>query len=150
MWGGVHDLTFKGFDCLPVAPLLGSFFEAGSGLAQGQCDNQGWRSLFFQRLFLRFLCFIGGWEEGQWATGNGRERGSSGNLSTQSGVSRCRPTDGQAHSLGGRASINPVSLGSQTDPFERLQTRRSTPDSSCLAKVVLKNDELKGKLKKKR
>ena len=65
MWGGVHDLTFKGFDCLPVAPLLGSFFEAGSGLAQGQCDNQGWRSLFFQRLFLRFLCFIGGWEEGQ-------------------------------------------------------------------------------------
>lgn len=51
---------------------------------------------------------------------------------------------------GRRASINPVSLGSQTDPFERLQTRRSTPDSSCLAKVVSKNDELKGKLKKKR
>ena len=157
MWAGVHDLTFKGFDCLPVAPLLGSFFEAGSGLAQGQCDNQGWRSLFFQRLFLRFLCFIGGREEGQWATGSGRERASSGNFSTQSGVSRCRAsarscahTDGQAHSLGGRASINPVSLGSQTDPSERLQTRRSTPDSSCLAKVVSKNDELKGKFKKKR
>ena len=59
-------------------------------------------------------------------------------------------SQGQAHRPGGRASINPVSLGSQTDPFERLQTRRSTPDSSCLAKVVSKNDELKGKLKQKR
>lgn len=161
MWAGVHDLTFKGFDCLPVAPLLGSFFEAGSGLAQGQCDNQGWRSLFFQRLFSGFFVLLVDGrrdrEEGQWATGSGRERASSGNFSTQSGVSRCRAsarscahTDGQAHSLGGRASINPVSLGSQTDPIERLQTRRSTPDSSCLAKVVSKNDELKGKFKKKR
>lgn len=40
--------------------LLGSC-EAGSGLAPGQCDNQGLRSLFFQSLFLRF--FIDWWKD---------------------------------------------------------------------------------------
>ena len=64
MWGCSRP-HFEGFWLPSSSSPPGFVFEAGSGLARGQCDNQGWWSLFFQRLFLRFLCFIGGREEGQ-------------------------------------------------------------------------------------
>lgn len=61
MWG-CHDLTFKGFEWPCAAPLLGSFLRQAQAWLKAS-DNQGWCSLFFQRLFLRFLCFIGGRSE---------------------------------------------------------------------------------------
>lgn len=54
--------------------LLGSPRE-GSGLAPGQCANQGLRSLFFQRLFLRF--FIDWWTEGRTGGEGKRKEGLS-------------------------------------------------------------------------
>lgn len=58
--GGVHDLTFKGFECLPVAPLLGSFFWGRLRLGSRPVWQSRLVQSLLQRLFLRFLCFIGG------------------------------------------------------------------------------------------
>lgn len=137
---------FRGFDRLPAAPSW-VHFEAGSGLARGQHDNQSLGSLFFLRLFLRFLCFIRGQEEGPRGKGSGKEVTKPRFLNS-SRMSCCCP------SLWNRALIGRAARAGEFQLIQgvwaalhwflwKVPNPRGTPDSGSPAKVVSKNNELR-------
>ena len=128
--GGVHDLTFKGFDCLPVAPLLGSFLRQAQAWLEASVTIKAGEVSSFRDYFSGFFVLL---VDGR----RDSKRGSSGNFSTQSGVSCCCPSPQScAHTARLTAQAGGLQLIQRVWAARLIPLRSSKPRGAPLTLAV--------------